>query len=271
MGSEEFQKLLKKNGAYETASGQTHFVADRLFGWSDTWYYLRTFLIVLGAWVTAWCIGFDRKAWASRAYDILRLIEGCDGRISICGLESLAKLEGPAVYVANHMSMVETMLLPGAIILAFQDVTTVVKQSLLRYPFFGKIMRCLNPISVTRRNPMQDFKEVLNNGEKCLRGGQSVLVFPQATRSAEFNPGDFNTLGVKLARRAGVPIVPVALKTDFQGVGRVFRDLGRIDRNKTIYFKFGEPLTVEGNGREAHEKVVRFITDNLREWGVVIR
>ena len=195
------------------------------------------------------------------------MIENCGGKISIHGVEFMAKLKTPVVYVANHMSMLETMLLPGAIILAFQDVTTVVKKSLLSYPFFGKIMKALEPISIARQNPVADFKEVLNKGTESLHRGQSVLIFPQATRSIEFDPRNFNTLGLKLAKRADVPIVPVALKTDFQKIGTIFRNFGRIDRNKIIYFKFGNPLMVGKNDRETHEKILRFIAENLREWG----
>lgn len=271
MNAYEFHKVLKETGAYETAPGQVRSLGDRLFGWLDTWYYLRTFLIIFSGYITA-CRGkFDRQQWTKHAHAILQVVEGCGGRISIHGLDAIAKLETPAVYVANHMSVLETMLLPGAIILPFQNVTTVVKKSLLSYPFFGRIIKALDLISVTRQNPRADFREVLAQGTESLRDGMSVLVFPQATRSFEFDPGSFNTLGIKLAQRAGVAIVPVAVKTDFHGIGPVFKDIGRINRKKTICFKFGEPLMVDGNHREVHKKVVNFIAENLREWGAKVR
>jgi hypothetical protein len=34
-----------------------------------------------------------------------------------------------------------------------------------------------------------------------------------------------------------------------------------------VYFKFGEPVAVEGKGREAHQSVVEFIAENLTAWG----
>ena len=81
----------------------------------------------------------------------------------------------------------------------------------------------------------------------------------------------FNTLGIKLAARAGVPVVPVAIKTDFQGNGKFIKDMGPIDPQKTLYFKFGGPLAVEGNGRRAHQRVVEFIAENLKAWGGTVR
>lgn len=270
MRIEEFHRLLRETGIYETAPEQARSPCDRMLGGMDVWYYLKIFRAVLSGYILARRGKFDNKAWAEHSLMTLRAIEQCGGRISISGMEHMAKLEGPAVYVANHMSLAETFLIPG-ILLAFGSFTIVVKKSLLRYPFFGIIMRAVEPVSVTRQNPREDLREVLGKGEEFLRRGRSVLIFPQATRSSEFDPEDFNTLGVKLAGRAGVPVVPLALKTDFMGIGRIFKDFGRIERSKTIYFRFGEPLMVNGNAREAHEKVVRFIIENLRKWGGKVR
>ncbi|MBW2177934.1 MAG: hypothetical protein JRH03_13480, partial [Deltaproteobacteria bacterium] len=52
-----------------------------------------------------------------------------------------------------------------------------------------------------------------------LQRNVSVLVFPQTTRGLRFDPDKFNTLGIKLARRAKVPVIPVAVKADAWGVG----------------------------------------------------
>jgi 1-acyl-sn-glycerol-3-phosphate acyltransferase len=147
----------------------------------------------------------------------------------------------------------------------------VVKDSLLDYPLFGRILKDLNPITVTRRHPKEDFRQVLEKGTQEIERGLSVIVFPQSTRTPYFAPADFNSLGVKLARRAGVRVIPVALRTDFQSVGRIFRDFGHLDRKRPIHFKFGAPIPVEGNGRQAHERATEFITTQLREWGVEIR
>ncbi|MBW1753706.1 MAG: hypothetical protein JRJ46_11555 [Deltaproteobacteria bacterium] len=68
-----------------------------------------------------------------------------------------------------------------------------------------------------------------------------------------------------------MPVLPVALKTDFQKNGRFIKDLGQVDPRKPLYMKFGEPLVVEGSGRATQQKVVEFIVKNLREWGADIK
>ena len=132
-------------------------------------------------------------------------------------------------------------------------------------------MKALNLIAVYRQNPREDLKIVLNEGYNRIRQGCSVVIFPQATRSTVFDVKNFNTLGVKLARKAGVAVVPIALKTDFHGSGRRLKDIGPIHPERPIYFKFGSPIPVVGSGQAAHHSVVDFIAQNLRSWGVEVR
>jgi 1-acyl-sn-glycerol-3-phosphate acyltransferase len=172
--------------------------------------------------------------------------------------------------VANHMSMSETFILPG-IMLPYTDVCTVIKESLIRYPVFGIVMQATVPIVVQRADPRADLKEVLTSGEAMLRSGRSVLIFPQATRSVEFIPAEFNSLGAKLAAKGGVPLSPVALRTDYHGIGRRFRDFGPVDMTRPAHFAFGTPIPVVGNGRAAHEQAVTFIREKVKEWGVPVR
>jgi 1-acyl-sn-glycerol-3-phosphate acyltransferase len=82
----------------------------------------------------------------------------------------------------------------------------------------------------------------------------------------EFDPGKFNSLGVKLAKRGNVPVVPFALKTDAWGLGKRIKDFGPVRPEKTVRFRFGEPMTVQGSGKEEHNAIVEFIQGNLAAW-----
>jgi len=119
---------------------------------------------------------------------------------------------------------------------------------------------------VGRDNPREDLKIVFEEGQKRLEADISIVIFPQTTRSVEFDPKKFNTLGVKLAKRCNVPVVPFALKTDAWGLGRHIKDFGPIRPEKTVHIHFGEPMAVGGSGKEEHNTVVAFIEKNLAEW-----
>lgn len=203
--------------------------------------------------------------WIRSSLDTLRALEGTGVRFEITGIDDFKGVEGPCVFIANHMSTLETFVLP-AIIAPFKMATFVVKESLVEYPVFRHVMRSRNPITVSRTNPREDLKTVFDGGIERLRKGLSIIIFPQTTRSTLFDPAEFNTIGVKLAKKAGVPVVPVALKTDAWGNGRRLKDFGRIDPSIPVHIAFGKPLWIKDRGNEEHREIIGFITERLKEW-----
>jgi 1-acyl-sn-glycerol-3-phosphate acyltransferase len=158
------------------------------------------------------------------------------------------------------------MVFPG-IIAPIKEVTFVVKDSLVKHPLFGPIMRARSPIVVGRSDSREDLVKVMQQGQELLSKGISVIIFPQSHRRVEFIPKEFNSLGVKLAKAANVQVIPVAIKTDFWGNGKYIKEVGRINRNKPIYMDFGAPMSIHGTGKEEHSKIIDFIISHLAKWG----
>ena len=183
--------------------------------------------------------------------------------MSIEGVENL-DFEGPCVFEANHMSTLETLFLP-CIIQPLRDTTFVVKRQLLGYPCLGPVLAAREPIALGRANPREDLKLVMDDGQKILGSGRSVIVFTQGTRRTNVEPGDFNSLAVKLARKAGVPVVPIALKTDAWGEGSLIKDIGPINPKLPIHVRFGAPVEIKG-AREEHTVIVDFIKNSFDSW-----
>jgi len=204
-----------------------------------------------------------------RVDDSLKVVEYLEDvgvRFEVENTSAFRKLESPCVFISNHMSTLETFVF-SCIIEPYRKMTFVIKEGLIRYPFFKHIMVTLDPIVVTRENPREDFRIVLKEGQERLSRGISVVVFPQTTRNPIFDPSTFNTIGVKLAAKAKVPVIPIAIKTDAWGNSDWFiRDFGKIDPNKPVHICFGEPIDIQGNGKAEHEQIVRFIEGKLREW-----
>ncbi len=208
---------------------------------------------------------YDTRAWTDSSFEIFKFIEKTGGVFHITGMENISKPSGPALYISNHMSTLETMILPS-IIAPLKELTFVVKESLVKHPLFGDVMRSRNPIVVGRTDPRKDFEAVMNGGVELLSKGISIVIFPQSTRSIDFKPEEFNSLGVKLAKKAGVEVVPIALKTDFWGNGKLIKELGPLDKKKHIHIKFGEPIRITGTGKEENQKIIDFIKSCLGEW-----
>lgn len=209
---------------------------------------------------------YGDEDWIASSLEVLRRLEEVGVNIEISGIENLEQQHQPVVFVANHMSMMETMLLP-VIIQPIMPVTFVIKQSLLDYPVFRHIMRSRNPVAVTRTNPRQDLKIVMSEGINRLQAGVSIIVFPQTTRSHTFDPAQMSSIGVKLAKKAGVPVVPIALKTDCWQNGTWIKDFGVLDISKKAHYCFGAPRLITGKGDEEQAEVNGFIAGALRRWG----
>ena len=268
MTLDEFHAKLHETGDYDTEHGGATAI-NRLMGRFDWWFYIR---ILSSAWRYSFPALMGRyglRHWARNSFSMLSIYEECGASIRIRGADRVHRHQGPVVYAANHMSMAETVLLP-CILLSFGPLTVVVKRSLLRYPAFGPILRNLSAIGVTRSNPREDFRIVMEEGAERLARGISVLVFPQSRRNAVFDRSAFNTIAVKLAKRAGVPVIPVALRTDFHGLGAVLKDFGRLDRSKAMHFCLGPPMVVGARDRDAHHEVVAYLEQELRRMGLKV-
>uniref|UniRef100_A0A7C3EK19 1-acyl-sn-glycerol-3-phosphate acyltransferase n=1 Tax=Gracilinema caldarium TaxID=215591 RepID=A0A7C3EK19_9SPIR len=212
---------------------------------------------------------YTDDVWADSSRELMGYLESCGAKFDIRGIDNIKKLPGPMVFVANHMGTMETTILPG-LICPIKPVTYVVKEKLVHGPIWGPIMRSRDPITVTRKDPRGDLEAVLSGGSERLAKGISIIIFPQGTRTEIFDRTKFNSLGIKLAAKAGVPIVPVALKTDYWSNGALLKGFGPVHRDRTVYIEFGEPMMIEGRGKAQHEACLDFIEGRLRQWGAKV-
>lgn len=209
---------------------------------------------------------YNSYNWINSSQSIMQELEKVGVKIEIEGMSNFTTFDGPAIFIGNHMSTLETVVLPR-IIHPIKPVVFVTKQELSKTPLFGPINSSRFPIIVGRENPREDLMQVMKKGADRLKDGRSIILFPQKTRSPVFDQDNFNTLGIKLAKRNNVPIVPIALVTDAWGNGKIMKEFGQLVPSKKVHFSFGKPIWVEGNGSEQHKHVIEFIISHLKKWG----
>lgn len=259
-----FVANLLKNHAYRSPGTPRHVLFSTLR------YYKGIFGIVATCSQISFRRPYTNQDWFNSSYHSIITVEAIGGSIEITGLEHLAALTKPAVIVSNHMSLLETFLLP-CLILPFTPMAVVIKKELTEYPGFGRTMSTINHIAVSRDNPRADFRTVMEEGLNLLTHGISVLIFPQSTRNSVFVPAEFNTLGEKLASKAGCPVIPVAVKTDLQNNGRLIKEFGSVDPTRPVRIVFGPPLDPQKEGRQIHDKIIQFIGGQLQSWGLPVQ
>ncbi len=126
-------------------------------------------------------------------------------RLDVVGAENLP-LTGGAVVAINHTSYLD---------FAFAGIPAdrhgkrmvrfMAKQSVFRHPIGGPLMRGMKHIPVDRAHGAAAYDEAV----RYLREGELVGVFPEATMSRSFEIKACKTGAVRMAREAGVPIVPL--------------------------------------------------------------
>jgi len=259
--SNKYIETFAKNDIYKSSKKSVHPFPNATVS-----FYLKLLRIILYSDRWAKKGIYNRYKWVYSSVNIFRALESVGIQFEIEGMSNLTKTDKPAILIGNHMSTLETLILPG-IVQPVRNIVFIMKSELLDFPLMGAITGARHPVIVGRTNPREDFKIVLDEGAKRLNNGWSIVVFPQKTRSPKFDSQSFNTIGIKLAKRNNVPVIPFALVTDAWENGKKIKDFGKINTSKKVHFAFDEPLTIHGSGSEEHNKVLNFIRQKIMEWG----
>ena len=113
----------------------------------------------------------------------------------------------PAVFLFNHQSAIDVLIIAK---LLRRDFTAIAKQEIARNPLVGPVFRVADTVFVDRRNQekaIEALKPVVNT----LRGGLSVAIAPEGTRSSGDRLGTFKKGPFHIAMQAGVPMVPIVI------------------------------------------------------------
>jgi 1-acyl-sn-glycerol-3-phosphate acyltransferase len=114
---------------------------------------------------------------------------------------------GPAVYAANHGSVLDIPILFGYLPVDFRIIH---KRSLYYIPVVGAYLYLGRHIGIDRASAFGARRSLARAVER-IRRGTSVAIFPEGTRSGDATVRAFKRGSFVLALSAGVPIVPVSL------------------------------------------------------------
>lgn len=168
----------------------------------------------------------------------------------------------PAVFVFNHQSQLDVIIVPSVL---EGDVTGIGKKELTRNPVFGPLMRFVGVTFIDRADPTQ-AKASLTPVVDTLRGGLSVAIAPEGTRSYTPEVGAFKKGAFHIARQAGVPVIPVVIRN----AGELSWRDSIIVRPGTVDVTIGAPIDVrDWDSADMHNEVQavrQLFMDTLLDW-----
>ena len=266
---EDFRAALLDKGSY-VSSPETLAPVPRSKGrWTTLSFNWSMFFVFPYCAVREFFRSLTTKLWGLCCFRTYQKAEKFGIKVTVDGWENRKDYKGPVVYLANHMSTLETIMLPP-ILLTYGPFNVFVKASLSRLPALKRAAAHMGLIPLGRKSPREDLMQVFNEGVARIREGNSVLIFPQGSRERVFSRKIYSSIGAKLAEKAGVPVIPIAVKTDWSptrpdGKGWL-KDFGPVDPSKEIRLRCGPPIT--GSSKEMHQKVFDWIKAQLEEWGL---
>lgn len=211
----------------------THRLGGKIFRFFYTVYaVLVIFITILPTWFSLWILPQNaaRKVSKFWARNVLRLM-GC--QIRVRGDKNFQKKQS-LIYVANHMSYLDTLVLAGILP---SDVLIVGKKELLKTPLIKKFIKKLGHLTVDR----VDFLESMSDTNIILSKlfqGSSILLFPEGTFSYAAGLRPFKLGAFKIATETGNPICPIAIK----GTRQILRSRNLLFRPHTIHVWIGRPI-----------------------------
>ena len=170
------------------------------------------------------------RLWVQRSIWLLAWLACRLMRVDVRGCPPVA----PCIIVSNHLHYLDIPLAGRHAVRLGERVHWLAKTELFAIPLIGAVLRGRQTVAVNRGTADRQALEAI----AAYAQTDKVWIFPEGHRSetGRLQAGKEGT--VLVARRAGVPLVPVAISGTEAGL------LPLLLRRKTLRLRLGEPFTL---------------------------
>jgi len=142
------------------------------------------------------------------------------------------------VITPNHQSNADILALVRMLPTPYR---WVIKKELVRIPVFGWALARTGAVSLDRSNTAQSVERLRKSVDK-LKGGWSLLIYPEGTRTRDGNVQAFKKGGFMLAVNTGIPILPVTVN----GAFKMLPKTAYLPIPGHVTITVGDPIPTEG-------------------------
>ena len=210
------------------------------------------FISLLVGMIELAAIPFERKG---RVFHFLSRIHSrsilkiCGVTLVVKGLEHLDRSRN-YIFVSNHASMFDISSVIAGIPF---EIRIMFKKELGRIPLWGWGLKLSKVYIEVDRGKGQDALRSLEDAAKKMRGGSSVLLFAEGTRTRDGKLQPFKRGAFYLAVRSGYPVVPLTINGSF---GILQKHSIRV-RPGTITLILGKPIEPPADSSKETERELR--------------
>src|SRR5262245_20363506 len=204
-------------------------------------------------WEVAWGAPDDRvrdltQEWAAGLAQRMRI------EVRAQGMETI-DWSRPCIIMANHQSYLDVLALYHALPRPFGIVA---KKPLFSVPLFGGVMRALGCVPVDRGKRAEAL-EAVRGAAAQVKGGSTIAVFPEGTRSRGDRIARFKKVPFYLAQMARVPTVPIGIR----GTAALMPRSNSGIRPGVIEVYAGRPIQVDSEAPGARVELMSRVRSEL--------
>ncbi|HPD57477.1 MAG TPA: lysophospholipid acyltransferase family protein [Smithellaceae bacterium] len=176
--------------------------------------------------------------------------------VTVIGKEKIQK-DKSYVIVANHQSQYDIFVIYGWMPVDFR---WVMKMQLRGVPFLGYACYKIGHIFIDRSHP-DAAKASINAARDRIKGGTSIMFFPEGTRSEDGRLKEFKKGAFKFALDMGLPILPVTIINTRNVLPAKSLKLFPGKAKMVIH----DPIDISGYGEESMGKIMDLAKKSIQQ------
>ncbi|WMJ79076.1 lysophospholipid acyltransferase family protein [Clostridium sp. MB40-C1] len=189
------------------------------------------------------------KKWARHILKIVGVKVECEGMDNIP--------DEACCFISNHQGNFDFIAMMATI---DKPIGFIAKKEMQKLKILSVWMKDLKCVFIDRNNIRESLKAI-NEGAENLKQGNSMLIFPEGTRSKGKNLGEFKKGSLKMALKAKAPIVPLTV----DGSYKIFEDHNGWLRKGTIRLVAGKPIYPDELPKEEQKNLTEIIRNEIEK------
>ncbi|WP_286207994.1 lysophospholipid acyltransferase family protein [Clostridium caldaquaticum] len=184
------------------------------------------------------------------------LVKATGSRVNVVGAENIP--EGSCVFVGNHQGNFDILVMLGYL---NKSMGFIAKKELEKLPGVNYWMKQIHCVFMDREDSRDSVRSILE-GIENLKNGYSMAIYPEGTRSQGSHMLEFKKGAMKLATKAGVPIVPVTIN----GTYKIFEiHKGKKTKAADVDVIISKPIYTKELSKEEQNNLSEYVKSIIEE------